>query len=86
MADPISGAVSSSSATSRYPVDEKFPINPLSAVDCESSVTSELSIGPPIEGVGPEAAMQFTQLLMLMFKHGGCGEVFSLLAVALSLE
>ena len=51
MADPISGAVSSSSATSRYPVDERFPINPLSAADCESSVASELSIGPPIEWV-----------------------------------
>ena len=44
-------ASSSSSVTSRYPVDERFPINPLSRADCESSVASELSVGPPIEWI-----------------------------------
>ena len=58
-----SAAASSSSVTSRYPADERFPINPLSRADCESSVASELSVGPPIEWIGPEPAAQFTQML-----------------------
>ena len=33
-------------------MDERFPVNPLRATDCESSVASDISIGPPIEWVG----------------------------------
>eukprot|EP00439_Symbiodinium_sp_Y106_P082440 s273_g21.t2 len=39
----------------QYPVDERFPVNPLRATDCESSVASDISIGPPIEWVGRAA-------------------------------
>ena len=58
-----SAAASSSSVTSRYPVDERCPSSPVSRADCESSVASELSVGSPIDWIGPESAAQFTPML-----------------------